>query len=131
MPVTIDSDTSSGHYQITLDKTENDKGSIRVKAWPVGVDPISKPPQKDDTNNLDHIKAARDGSKVKCTAEAPGPDPVVTCTVRSGSASSVEVDIRGTFLGIGDGTTTYPVTQADADRIKQFIVSASFPVLAG
>ena len=127
MPVTIDSDSGADHYQITLDKTGNDTGTIRLRSWPKGSNPAKVTPSKDDSYRLIRIKAAADGGRIVCRADVlPFYHPTVTCTVNgptNGAQPSVEVAVAG-------HDDEYPVSQTDHDKIKAFIVAAHFPVLS-
>src|SRR5258708_29562965 len=126
MPVTIDSDTSTEHYQISLDKTGANKGTIRLKSWPKGADPATASPSKDDTFRLIEIKASADGGRILCKADVLlFFKPTVKCNVNAptaGAKATVEVDVAG-------HDDKYPVSQADHDKIKTFIAGAHFPVL--
>ena len=123
MPVTIDSSTATDHYQITIEKTGANKGTIQFKSWPQGADPTNTPPHKSETFKLRHIKAAANGSRILCQADIWPIYPTVKCSV-NGPATAASVEVA--FLGNDD---KYPVDAADYDEITAFIVASQCPVL--
>lgn len=132
--VTIHSAAESGEqFEITLEKTAHDKGTIRNRSWSSDHDPETDDADTDQTVKLYDITAAADGNKIVCKGDVSGPDPTVTCRIfaaQGGATASVEVTIMGTFGGFFDGTKRYPIAQADCDAIRQYVLKAGFPILA-
>jgi len=130
MGVTVKSDGSDGkHVEITLDKTGPDTGKVTAKTWNGGANQTGNPPDKDEVTKLYSVQAKIDGLKIVCKADVSGPDPDVTFDLAGPTNSSVTVTIEGTFLGIGDSTTTYNISQLDFLDIKTFVSAAGFPPL--
>jgi hypothetical protein len=123
MPVTINSSTATEQYQITIDKTGTNKGTIQFKSWPQGANVANTPPQKNQTFKLIEIKAAPNGSRLVCKADIWPIYPTVKCLV-SGPASAASVEVA--YLGSDD---KYPVDAADYNEITAFLTEAHFPVL--
>jgi hypothetical protein len=131
MPVTISSKTSTGaQFQITLDKTGADRGTIRIKTWAANANPASADPAKDQTIKLYDIKAAKSGEKLVCRGDVFGPDPTITCTVHPGHgqvSAMVRVAVEGALMF--NGTTDYAIGATDQQQVEAFIANAGFPEL--
>ena len=132
--VTIRSKAPAGEqFEIVLEKTSTDGGSIRIKSWRSDQDPERDDPTKDDLVNLYEIRS-RTGSEIVCRGDVFGPDPVVTCSLRDGSppaGPSVQVDIVGTLGAAFDGTASYPIAPGEYAKLKRFLTQAAFPAASG
>jgi hypothetical protein len=131
--VTIDSESATGeHFQLTLEKVADDKGTIRIKSWRSDQDHHSESPDKDRQFRLYKIRASEDGSSLVCRGKAFGGDPIVSCKIHQAQPPKpalVRVIIKGTLAGLGDGTTDYVVGDDEHDRIRQFVLRAGFPTV--
>ena len=131
--VTIDSESASGkHFQLTLEKVADDKGTIRIKSWRSDQDHHSEGPDKVRLFQLYKIRASEDGSSLVCKGKAFGGDPVVSCMIHQAQPPKpalVRITIKGTLAGLGDGTTDYLIGDTEHDRIRQFVLRAGFPTV--
>jgi hypothetical protein len=129
--VTIDPASAAGeHFELTLAKVGDDRGTIRIKLWRTDQDHRRDGPSKDDLIELYDIRASEDGSRITCKGEVVGPDPVVCCTIHAAEPqrpARVRVSINGTLGGMGDGTTDYLIGPVEHDKIKQFVLGVGFP----
>lgn len=131
MGVSISSDTSDGtRVGITLEKTDTDKGTVQVQKWSAGQDPQVDAPTEDETTLLYDIRGRTDGSEVVCKGDVPATDPDIKFLVIDDQPPIVRVTIVGTLFGARDGVTDYQVSDADATKIKNFVVASGFPDLA-
>jgi hypothetical protein len=124
MAVTVNSSSADGkHYQIRITQTGADTGTVDLTTWQAGQDPQTSPGSQ-QTYSVDNITASQDGSKLVCQTHVFFFSPTITVTVH-GSAPHRMPFVR---VEINDANATdYPVSEADENKLKQFIVSCDFP----
>jgi hypothetical protein len=126
MAVTVESDTADGkHYRITLEKVGADTGTVDVTTWKQGQDPQASPGSK-QTYAIHNAKAADDGSKLVCQTHVLFFSPTITVAIHAPAAPQppfIRIDINGA------NPTDYPVSDADEERLRQFLVGCHFPAL--
>jgi hypothetical protein len=124
--VSVHASSNGKHHEITLEKTGLDKGTIRVRTW--SNPQHSGDPDKDELVKLYAIKSLQAATSIACKGDVTGPDPTIVCALTTqAGAPAVAVEINGTFAGMFDGKTFYPVTANDSHKISQFLQSAHFP----
>lgn len=125
MAVRIDTKTENGSaVEVHLEKTAGttDKGTIRLRSKKSEAD---AKPHREESYQLYNISTNKDGSVTTCRADVPGSDPVVTISLNAKKDQpSITIDIKGTSFKIGDGTTTYEVTEEAQEKIRSFLVES-------
>jgi hypothetical protein len=127
---TIHSTTpQGGKVELTVEKTGADTGNLTAKTWTSPNPGPTDRPQKSDTAPLYAVRLSSNPTKVTCKAKVFGPDPVVTCVLNADGANSksVTLTIKGSLGGAADGTTTYPLADADFQAISNFLAGSGFP----
>jgi hypothetical protein len=117
------------HFEITLEKTADDKGQIRLESWHSNKDYRRDPATTDDVVNFYDIRCDR-SRRIVLRGDLRGSSPTITCMFNDGQAQTppfVRVVIQGAFAGLGDGTNDYPLEKSIYDELKQFILGAGFP----
>lgn len=120
---------------ITIDKLGNDRGTIREQRWKKGKDPARDKPDYDETDQVYELKARRDGSKIVCKAQEPIADPTVSFDILDQEDSSgtktttVTQTIKGTVLGVKDGTRVFRITDKVREDLEHFIKCTNLPEL--
>jgi hypothetical protein len=129
--VTIESKGPAGEtYEIGLERTSTDGGTIKIKTWRRGQYPASENAASNDSYELYDIRA-RSPVEIVCRANVFGPDPVVTLSLREAAqpaGPAVQVVITGSLGGSFDGTSRYPLAPKESQKLKQFLAHAAFPV---
>jgi len=129
--LTILADSIAGkHFEITLEKTADDKGEIRLETWHSNKDFKRDEASTDDIVMLFDIRYDK-RRRMVFKADLMGSSPVVTCNfVDAGPETppSVRVVIGGTFAGLGDGTSDYKLDKTTYDELKAFLLEAEFPL---
>jgi hypothetical protein len=127
--MTIEADSTAGkHFEITLEKTADDKGRIRLETWHSNKDYKRDDASTDDIVALYDIRC--DKRRMVFKADLMGSTPTVTCSfVDAGPETPplVRVVIGGTFAGLGDGTKDYTLDKSSYDELKTFVLDAGFP----
>jgi len=128
--LTIVADSTEGkHFEITLDKTGDDKGEIRLETWHSNKDYRRDPATTDDVVKLYDVRCDK-SRRIIFKGDLLGSSPSITCMFNGAQAEArpfVRVVIQGSFAGLGDGTHDYPLEQASYDELKQFVLGAGFP----
>jgi hypothetical protein len=128
--LTIVADSTAGkHFEITLEKTDEDKGQIRLETWHSNRDHRRDDATTDDLVNLYDIRCDKI-RRVVLKGDLRGSSPTITCMFNDAQADGrpfVRVVIGGTFAGLGDGTNDYALEKSSYDELKQFILGAGFP----
>jgi hypothetical protein len=126
MAVTVQSDAADGkHYSITLEKTGADTATVDLTTWRQGQDPQSGPGSK-QTYEVNNVKAVDDGSRLVCQTRVLFFSPTITVTIHEAAPNQppfIRIDINGA------SPTDYPVSAADEDKLKQFIVGCHYPAV--
>jgi len=129
--LTILADSVAGkHFEITLAKTDDDKGAIRLETWHSNKDFKRDEASTDDTVMLYDIRYDK-RRRMVFKADLMGSSPIVTCSFVDAGAETppyVQVVIGGAFAGLGDGTKEYKLDKSSYDELKAFILAAGFPV---
>jgi hypothetical protein len=131
--LTILADSVAGkHFEITLEKTADDKAEIRLETWHSNKDHKRDEASTDDIVTLYDIRYDK-RRRMVFKADLMGSSPVVTCNFIDAGAETpphVQVVIGGTFAGLGDGMKEYKLDKASYDELRAFILEAGFPVPA-
>jgi len=129
--LTILADSIAGkHFEITLEKTADDKGEIRLETWHSNKDFKRDEASTDDTVVLFDIRYDK-RRRMVFKADLMGSFPTITCSFVDAGAETppyVQIVIGGTFAGLGDGTKDYKLDKSSYDELKAFILAAGFPV---
>jgi hypothetical protein len=129
--VTIESRGPAGEtYEIKLERTAIDRGTIKIRAWQRGQDPASEEAARNDLYDLYDIRA-RSPVEIVCRANVFGPDPIVTLGLHDAAppdGPAVQVVVAGSLGGTFDGTSHYPLAQKESQKLKGFLTRAAFPV---
>lgn len=117
--VTLYSTEADGtKYQITLNKTGTDTGSLDVKSFDKDDKPL-----KDESFELYNILAAADGASLGCYAKVFGADPWVTFEIKD---NDITVTVNGAWAS--NGVTNYNLDNVNVLAILAFIKECAFPV---
>jgi hypothetical protein len=129
--MTIVADSIAGkHFEITLEKTAEDKGWIRLETWHSNKDFKRDDASTDDVVELFDIRCDK-RRRIVFKVDLMGSAPLVTCNFVDAGAETppyVRVVIGGTFAGLGDGTTDYTLKKDSYEELKAFVLGAGFPV---
>jgi hypothetical protein len=117
--ITIHSTENGSSFEITLKKSDQDKGGIGFRKL--------TPPAEDHAFDVIAIKANGNGTKIVCKANALF-TPDVTCILDDSQPGGphVNVDVRSFFF---NHTDNFVVTGADFKALTKFIKEAHFPPL--
>lgn len=152
-PVTItttqtNDDGTVDDVQITITKTGDDTGTIRVRKYrranpntPTNFNSDPPPrPTEDATNNLYELRAARDGTRLRCKADIPRrPDPTVEFVINCPDepaegeerrSPTVTINKKLGDVHVAGSPTTYEISRETQDALLTFIRACEFPRLA-
>lgn len=116
--------------ELTLEEVGEDGATIVIKTWSKAA-PAGSKPSKTDLVELYKVRRPKGQDKLTCLAKAPGPDPVVTCSLMAGagpSARSVRLQVEGTLFKMGDRDETYAISDAQYQSGLAFLKAADFPL---
>jgi len=127
---TIVADSTAGkHFEITLEKTDDDKGQIRLETWHSNKDYRRDPATTDDVVKLYDVRCDR-VRRITFRGDLQGSSPSITCMFVDAQADAqplVRVVIQGAFAGLGDGTNEYKLEKSVYEDVKKFVLNAGFP----
>lgn len=122
--------SDGGRLELTIEEVGADGATLVVKAWGKSAAPGSKP-NKTDLVELYKVKRLKKQDVLTCLAKAPGPDPVVTCTLSAGTGvqdRSLRLVVKGSFGGWADRDQTLKISEAQYQDGLAFLKAADFPV---
>jgi len=129
--ITLVADSIAGkHFEITFEKTADDKGLIRLETWHSNKDHRRDEASTDDVVKLFEIRCDK-RRKIVFKGDLLGSSPTITCNfVDAGPETppSVRVVIGGSFAGLGDGSKEYMLQKSSYEELKSFVMNAGFPV---
>jgi hypothetical protein len=129
--LTIITDSTEGrHFDLQIDKTGDDTATLHLQIWSSSLDHRRDDPTKDDTIKLYNICFEPPSRRLVCKADMNGSNPTLTVMLNGpvGDAKPyVRTLIAGTFAGLADASTDYPMDKARFEEFKQFIMEAGFP----
>jgi hypothetical protein len=109
-----------GNYKIALEKTGPTTAWVSVDTWPDGVPAQGTAPTHEEYS-LDTVSVVGDTAKANVTSSVVGVYPNLTITLSpDGQPTSVDVNITHAWMFNSD--TNYPLTQADHDAVKAWLV---------
>ena len=117
-----------GLVRLAIAASGNGLGTIAASTWRP-KDAETGPPHKTDTYAIYDARRNAAADSVACRASVFGPDPVVICRLVAAvppGRPAVAITIKGTLGGFADGSNSYPVDEADFDRLKTFVAEADF-----
>ncbi len=122
--------SDGGRLELTIEEVGADGATLVVKTWGKSAAPGSKP-NKTDLVELYKVKRLKKQDVLTCLAKAPGPDPVVTCTLSAGTGvqdRSLRLVVKGSFGGWADRDQTLKISEAQYQDGLAFLKAADFPV---
>ena len=117
------------HFEITIEKNEDNTASIQLKTWSSSLDHRRDDPSKDDVLKLYDI-CFDQSRRLICKADMQGSSPTITCMLNGPMPEAkpyVRTVVADTFASLADGTTDYAMEKADYDELKQFLIAAGLP----
>lgn len=137
--ITFESSLENGtQVEITVTKTDSNKGTVREKRWRKGKDPTTDEPDSEKTTKIYDISAKSDGSELAGKADVTFKDPIVIFRLNRPDdqvlgdrieTPTIIVIVTGTIFGLKDKTTIYIITEKDRGNLRAFLTGANFPSL--
>lgn len=137
--ITLESSLGNGaQVEITVTKTDSNKGTVREKRWHKGKDRTTDEPDSDKTAKIYDISTKSDGSELTGKADVTFKDPNVIFRLNRPDdqvlgdrieTPTITAIVTGTLFGLKDKTTIYIVTEKDLGNLRAFLTGANFPSL--
>lgn len=137
--ITFESSLENGtQVEITVTKTDSNKGTVREKRWHKGKDRTTDGTDSDKTTKIYDISTKSDGSELTGKADVTFKDPNVIFRLNRPDdqvlgdrieTPTIIVIVTGTIFGLKDKTTIYIITENDRGNLRAFLTGANFPSL--